>query len=90
MSINAFQEWLYRRENDGFDGNRKHVRWFETLPGLRLIAMQVYQDMTHPLTSYYCNSSHNTYLGENQLTGRSSLQMYSSVLQKGCRCIECM
>lgn len=44
--------------------------------------------MDQPLTDYFINSSHNTYLMANQLTGDSSIQAYVNAFRKGCRCIE--
>ncbi|RPB19371.1 PLC-like phosphodiesterase [Terfezia boudieri ATCC MYA-4762] len=46
------------------------------------------KDESHPLTSYFISSSHNTYLVGHQLYGDSTTAGYKYVLRRACRCIE--
>ncbi|KAF1382274.1 hypothetical protein PFLUV_G00142020 [Perca fluviatilis] len=72
MSLDGFQIYLCSQEGSIF--KPKHL--------------DLYQDMSQPLSHYFISSSHNTYLLEDQLLGQSSLEAYIKALKRGCRCVE--
>ena len=72
LSVDDLHEWLFSRDNSAMDP----------------VHLEVCMDMGQPLSSYFVESSHNTYATGDQLQSESSVDMYKRVLMMGCRCIE--
>lgn len=68
-----FGEYLSSRRNDLYDLERQK---FDHL------------SLDRPMSEYWINSSHNTYLTGDQLKSLSSVEMYVLALQRGCKCLE--
>ncbi|XP_077989116.1 1-phosphatidylinositol 4,5-bisphosphate phosphodiesterase beta-4-like isoform X2 [Glandiceps talaboti] len=87
--INTYEkdEEFLQKEQLGVDGLCRYLMSDENAP-VFLDRLELYQDMDQPLSHYYINSSHNTYLTGRQFGGKSSVEMYRQVLLAGCRCVE--
>ncbi|KAI8817538.1 PLC-like phosphodiesterase [Fimicolochytrium jonesii] len=72
MNVDHFSAFLLASTNSIFNKTHNHV----------------FQDMSRPMTDYFINTSHNTYLLKDQLAGESSVEGYIRALQRGCRCVE--
>ncbi|XP_034286042.1 inactive phospholipase C-like protein 1 isoform X1 [Pantherophis guttatus] len=72
LAIDGFTQYLLSPECDIFDTT--HIK--------------VVQDMTQSLSHYYINSSHNTYLIEDQVRGPADINGYIRALKMSCRSIE--
>lgn len=73
FKVSDFVEFLHGNENEIWNPQRLKT---------------VYQEMTLPLTHYFVNSSHNTYLLGDQFRSMSSCEAYIRPLRAGCRCVE--
>uniref|UniRef100_F7E2P1 Phosphoinositide phospholipase C n=1 Tax=Monodelphis domestica TaxID=13616 RepID=F7E2P1_MONDO len=72
LAIDGFTQYLLSPECDIFDPEQRKVA----------------QDMTQPLSHYYINASHNTYLIEDQFRGPADINGYVRALKMSCRSIE--
>merc|ERR1711997_588094 len=73
IDFNHFGLYLRSNDNDAFDPNKEKFH---------------IEDMNHPISHYWINSSHNTYLKGDQLQSTSSVEMYVNALYRGCRCVK--
>ena len=64
LSFEGFARFLMDKRNFAFINERVE---------------QADEDMDHPLSHYFIESSHNTYLTGHQLRGQSSVELYSQV-----------
>lgn len=72
LSLDGFTNYLTSPDCYIFDPEHKNVC----------------QDMKQPLSHYYINASHNTYLIEDQFRGPSDISGYIRALKMGCRSVE--
>ena len=73
ITKDQFEAYLLATENDAFAPEKERVDL---------------ATMNKPLSEYFINSSHNTYLIGDQYTSHSRVEMYSNALYRGCRCLE--
>ena len=67
-----FDEFLFSERNDAFDPAK--------------CELEVKLNM--PISHYWINTSHNTYLTGDQLQSKSSVEAYTKALLRGCKCLE--
>lgn len=73
INKDQFEAYLLASENDAFNPEQEQLND---------------KNMDRPLSQYFCNSSHNTYLIGDQYKSASSVEMYSNALYRGARCLE--
>ncbi|XP_048361248.1 1-phosphatidylinositol 4,5-bisphosphate phosphodiesterase epsilon-1 isoform X3 [Sphaerodactylus townsendi] len=82
-STNMYQQGLM-----SFEGFARFLMDKDNFASLNNESQENVEDMAYPLSYYFIESSHNTYLTGHQLKGESSVELYSQVLLQGCRSVE--
>ncbi|XP_055374777.1 1-phosphatidylinositol 4,5-bisphosphate phosphodiesterase isoform X1 [Condylostylus longicornis] len=87
--INDYEtnDGLKKKGQLSLDGLKRYLMSDENAP-VFLDKLEIWMDMDQPLSHYYINSSHNTYLSGRQFGGKSTVEMYRQTLLAGCRCVE--
>ncbi|KAL3925995.1 MAG: hypothetical protein SGILL_000042 [Bacillariaceae sp.] len=73
MDKQEFLEFLNSKANDAYDPAKR---------------MPPTTKLDQPISHYWINTSHNTYLTGDQLQSRSSVVAYGNALLRGCKCLE--
>ena len=79
--------WKKESESISFEGLVKYLMSRDNLE-IDTSQFNHLQDMDKPLSHYFINSSHNTYLEGRQMMALGSVEMYIQCMLLGCRCIE--
>ena len=74
LSKHRFACYLHHSINDAYNPDSLHIQPTTTLD--------------KPMSQYWINTSHNTYLTGDQLQSTSSVEMYVNALRRGCKCLE--
>jgi phosphatidylinositol phospholipase C delta len=74
LSRARFEIYLHDENNSAFD------------PFSQYLGQEVALDK--PISHYWINTSHNTYLTGDQVQSNSSVEMYMRALRRGCKCLE--
>jgi phosphatidylinositol phospholipase C, delta len=74
LSRARFGVYLYHELNDTYDPNKLKIK--------------TESKFDQPISAFFINTSHNTYLMGDQLQSSSSVEMYARALRRGCKCLE--